>query len=173
MNDKPTIRRKPKVWEIARALFQVSRARNGDLELAFFDLRPSGERDRDEVRHLLTNALERLSAAKGGFGELIADHLRMVAVMPTPRGRVVFKLRAYICPFDGAERGSGHYLACRLIWAATTLRLSRDRIAHNLPLDRAAMDTAAKEAQLRFLRQFEGWEEWAKALDLAPPSFDG
>jgi len=169
MTDTPAIRRKPKVWEIARALLQVSRARYGDLELAFFDLRPSGERSRSEVRRLLTDALQRLSAAKGGFGELIADHLRMVAVMSAPRGRVLFNLRVYICPFDGAERSSGHYLASRLIWAATTLRLSRDRIAHGLPLDKARIDAATKEAQLRFLQQFEGWEEWARALDLTPP----
>jgi hypothetical protein len=160
-------RQKPRFWEIIRAVLQVSRARHGGLELAFFDLRPSGERDRVEVKRQLEDALGRLSAAKGGFGELIADHLRMVAVMRAPRGRVIFNLRAYICPFDGAERTSGHYLACRLIWAATTLRLSRDKLAHDIPIDAAAIDTAARQAQLRFLQQFDGWEEWARALDLA------
>lgn len=167
MNTEQSVRRTPKLWELGRAILQVSRAKYGDLELAFFDLRSSKERNRDEVRRVLQDALERLSAAKSGFGELIADHLRMVAVMPAPHGRVLFKLKAYVCPFDGAERRSGHYLACRLIWAATTLRLTRDRLAHNLPVDAAAIETAARQAQLRFLQQFEGWEEWSKALDLA------
>lgn len=169
MNTKHAPQRNPKLWEIGRAILQVSRAKYGDLELAFFDLRSSKERNRDEVRQVLQDALERLSAAKSGFGELITDHLRMVAVMPAPRGRVLFKLKAYVCPFDGAERKSGHYLACRLIWAATTLRLTRDRLAHNLPVDAAAIEAAARQAQMRFLRQFDGWEEWAKALDLPPP----
>jgi hypothetical protein len=170
MQSGTATQQKPKLWEVVRALLQVSRAKYGGLELAFFDLRSSGERDRGQARRMLQDALERLSAAKGGFGELIADHLRMVAIMRVPHGRVVFKLRAYVCPFGGAERTSGHYLACKLIWAATTLRLSRDKLAHNLPVDPATIEAAARQAQLRFLQQFDGWEEWAKLLDLIPPS---
>jgi hypothetical protein len=86
--------------------------------------------------------------------------------MEVSRELVIPRQQAYVCRFDGAERHNGHYLACLLIWAATSIRLARDGAAYKILMDKGAIKQASQEAPLRFLKQFPGWEEWVNALDL-------
>lgn len=146
-------------------MFRAQRVRVNDLELEVIDVRPPGHRNVGELRNALADALTRISVARAGFGELVASHLRIVAAMHVSRELVIPRQRAYVCRFDGAEPTNGHYLACLLIWAATSIRLARDNEAYQVVLDKAAIRRASQEAQLRFLKQFPGWEEWATAFD--------
>ena len=149
-----------------RRLYRARRVQASDLELEILDARPPGRRNVPELKAVVADALERISAAKGGFGELVTSHLRTLAAMEVSRELVIPRQQAYVCRFDGAERSNGHYLACLLIWAATSIRLARNSTAYRIPMDKSAIKKASQEAQLRFLKQFPGWEEWVKALNL-------
>jgi hypothetical protein len=50
--------------------------------------------------------------------------------------------------------------ACRLISAATVIRLRRNAELAGARLDDRSLDRACWDAQERFLRQFEGADEW-------------
>jgi hypothetical protein len=137
-----------------------------NLSIDLLDLRPPAERDPEGLRPVLKDALQRLSMAKGGFGELVTSHLKMIVAARISPERILHKQRTYVCRFEGDERRDGHYLACLLIWAAVSGRLARDQEAYRPTPNQSAISTAAQEAQLRFLKQFPDWEHWADLLDL-------
>jgi len=109
---------------------------------------------------VLRDALERLSEAGQGFGELVTSHLRMVVAVDHLAHAYVLSSSAWGSTFQDQSRTDGHILACKLIWAAVAIRLARDAKASGHPLDRFAISAACWEAQQRFLRQFDDAEEW-------------
>jgi hypothetical protein len=149
------------LWWLARRIFTVHRI--GDLD--FLDLRPDRGRDTKQLQSVLRDALDRIVAAKGGYGELVTSHLRFVAAMDISDDRVMPAVRGYVYPFKGEDRNNAHGLACRLIWVATGIRLARDAAAQDRELNEAAVRRACHEAQVRFVKQFPDSEEWEAYLD--------
>lgn len=136
--------------------------------LRFIWISSAGGRDQAEVQNALVAALGRIARARGGFGELVNSHLGFVAALAAPKPAVLPNVRGYVTPFTDLEASSEHYLACRLIWAATYVRLSRDAFGRGAVRDIEAIRSAAYEAQLRFTRQFEDAEEWVQYLEQHP-----
>ena len=121
-----------------------------------------------EIQRALADALDRISKAKGGFGELVTSHLRFVAALDAPQSAVVYYARGYVSPFPSIECRNPHFLACRLIWAATYVRLSQDALGHERPRDLEAIRQASYEAQVRFTKQFADAQEWIEYLEKHP-----
>ncbi len=122
----------------------------------------------ETIAATLDDALERVSLAQGGFGELVTSHLRFVAAIKAPRSWVAVAARGYVSPFTLTERENAHYLACRLLWAATLTRFSQDAHAHGRTLDFEAVRRASHQAQIRFSEQFPDAGTWVDYLKQHP-----
>jgi hypothetical protein len=109
-------------------------------------------------------ALEMISSARAGFGELVTGHLRLVVVSGTAWDIAAPTARAYITPLGRHSRSNSQYLACRLIWAATWIRLVRDMDAQGRRRDYELVRRAALESQVRFVHQFPDPTEWEQYL---------
>ena len=141
-------------------------ARAGSLELATIDVRPRTQRLQHNLALATSRALERISGAGGGFGELVTSHLRVIAAMPgQAETRVHPNVAAYASPFSGPERTSAHLWASHLVWAATVSRLARDAMLARGGWREPRIRAAAWDAQVRFLRQFEDSERWVQYLE--------
>jgi hypothetical protein len=116
---------------------------------------------------LVEDALERISTAGQGLGELVPDHIQLIAFMDVKTDFALPYLKTYVTPLKPTVKLSGHMIACQLVWAATVIRLSRDRLQFGRDSADAEVIRAAQAAQLRFIQQFPKWEEWAKALGLS------
>jgi hypothetical protein len=128
----------------------------------------TAERDRppEEITGALEEALRRISDARGGFGELVTSHLRFVAALDgRPAATVLVHAQGYVSPFPRVEVDNPLFLACRLIWAATFIRLSRDALAQRGPRDLSRIRQAAHEAQKRFVNQFPDPGDWLEYLE--------
>ena len=136
--------------------------------LRFIYVSARGDKTSAELQVVLVGALSRISQAKGGFGELVNSHLRFVAALDAPKPMVVVNARGYVTPFTDLEVSNEHYLACRLIWAATYVRLSRDAIVHKVTRDLDAIRRVSYEAQMRFTKQFADAKEWVEYLEQHP-----
>jgi hypothetical protein len=147
-----------------KRLYRARRVSQSGLQLDFVDLRLRAKRNPEEIRRVLSDALQRISVARSGFGELVTSHLKVLAAAGVSKEVILPAARVYMCSFDGAERTNGHYLACLLIWAATSLRLSRDAAVRGAPLDEEAISRACYDAQIRFVKQFPDWEKWVETL---------
>ena len=140
-------------------------AKAGSLQLRIMDLRGPASREPEALITVVQDGLERLSAARQGFGELVTSHLHTVIAVDDTTRMIWVKERVYASQFSGPEKRSGHYLACQLIWTATAIRLSRDARGARQPFDRARTAEACWEAQKRFLLQFDDSERWIRHLD--------
>lgn len=152
-------------WWFVRQVYTVHQVKG----LEFIDVR-ADDRDSGDLRAVLTEALEQISRARGGFGELVTSHLRFVGALGLPSPRIAVGVRGYLTPFRGHERSSSQFLACRLIWAATSIRLHRDAQHSGRRVDRQAMSKACYEAEIRFVKQFDGWEQWVDYLKADEPT---
>jgi hypothetical protein len=144
-------------------------ATSGDLRLQFMDVRRPPNRDPEALGGILSDALERLSHAGQGFGELVTSHLRMVVATDHLAQAYVLPTSAWASTFQDQSRSNGHVLACKLIWAATSIRLARDARAAGRPIDRITVREACWTAQQRFLRRFGDADEW---IDYMKPGGD-
>ena len=141
----------------------------GSLRLPFMDLRRPPQRDPAGLERVLTEALERLSRAGQGFGELVTSHVRLVVAVDHVVQAYVLSSRAWGSTFQDPSRTNGHILACKLVWAAAAIRLARDAKAFGRAMDRDAIRDACWQAQQRYLRQFPDAEEW---IDYMNPNRD-
>ena len=128
------------------------------------DVRDDWRLDHDQVTAAVAHALQYVAQARGGFPELVTDHLRQVVVLDTRKQWASIAARGYYTGLPLSERQSAFFLACRLVWAATFIRLAR-----NVPLWRrrrriGAIRRQAHEAQLRFVDQFPNGHEWREYL---------
>jgi hypothetical protein len=143
-------------WWTAKRLFGSRRV--GDLTFVYIDA--EHDRPASEIEAVLTSALQLISLAKGGFGELVTSHLGLVAALKVAKPYACVSVQAYISPFRGHEASNSEYLACQLVWAATYIRLARNAAAHGRTPEIGPSRDAAFQAQLRFVQQFANGEEW-------------
>jgi hypothetical protein len=113
-----------------------------------------------DIHAALDDALARIGTAGAGFGELVTSHLRFMAALDAPKAVALVHARGYSSPCPRVEVDNPQFLACRLIRAATHIRLSRDALAHGGLADPERIRKAAYEAQLRFVQQFPDPQEW-------------
>lgn len=160
------------LWRLLRLICRAEDASAGTLHLATIDLRSPSQQAEVNLRHATSEALERISQARGGFGELVTSHLQVVAVIPGHgQARVHPAAGAYVCPFTGPEPRNIHFWASQLVWAATVVRLARDGMHARGAWRQGGVRQAAWDAQVRFLHQFddaEPWVEWLKAVGWQP-----
>ena len=136
--------------------------------LRFIFISAADDRSDGEIRAVLADAMNRIASARGGFGELVKDHVRFVAALDAPAPVALLYARGYVSPFSGQEARNPHFLACRIIWAATYVRLSQNALVHEVDRDIRAIRAASYDAQLRFTRQFPDAEEWIVYLENHP-----
>jgi hypothetical protein len=137
----------------------------GDLRLRYVDLRHGAARDPEGLERVLSDALEHLSYAGQGFGELVTSHLQTVVAMDRVTHGWAPGKSAWASNFQGMARTNGHFVACQLVWYATAIRLERDRKASGRALNKTAMRDACRAAQERYLRQFDDAEQWIRYMD--------
>jgi hypothetical protein len=150
---------------MAKEAWHTRYATAGDLRLQFMDVRSEQTRDPEALKRVLDDALSRLSCAGQGFGELVTSHLRIVVAVDEPADAYILPQSAWRSTFQGQSRTSGHLLACRLIWAATAIRLARDAKAVGRRVGSEAIRKACWAAQRRFLSQFDNAQEWIRYMD--------
>ncbi len=136
--------------------------------LQVLDVRGASEEEKSHLVRCLTDALEMITTARAGFGELVTGHLRLVVASGTAWDLATPMARAYITPFGRYSQDNSQYLACRLIWAATCIRLIRDTDAQRLPRDYPTVLRSALEAQIRFVQQFPDATDWEQYLRRSP-----
>jgi hypothetical protein len=136
--------------------------------LQVLDVRGASEEDEAYLFKCFAEALEMISSARAGFGELVTGHLRLVVVSGTAWDLAAPTARAYITPFGRHSQSNSQYLACRLIWAATWIRLVRDMDAQGRRRDYDLVQRAALESQVRFVQQFSDPAEWEQYLRRSP-----
>ena len=135
----------------------------GSLQLRVIDLRPSAERQPQTPVAQLGAALERISAANQGFGELVADHLRRIVIAPSP-GIVASRTPAYWETANAIAHADPLELASILVYVATWVRLRRDARAFRRRLRIPALRQASWAAQTRFLECFPDGSWWIDRL---------
>jgi hypothetical protein len=121
--------------------------------------RVTDERAPESVVAQVGAALQLISEAKQGFGELVADHLRQVIVATGVRVLSV-NPPAYWESFDWEDTVDPHQVACLLVWAATAIRLYRDARRSRRRLADSQVENACWEAQQRFLKQLPDGDWW-------------
>jgi hypothetical protein len=131
-------------------------ARLGNIDILF--LGADGELSSEAILSIVKRALEEISAAKAGFGELVESHLQFVAARKVDGSFAMPEVRGFVSSFSGREGDDPLYLAARLVWASTYIRLWRDATASGRSANRDGVRTAAHEAQIRFLNRFPGSE---------------
>jgi len=119
------------------------------------------------LTRVLTEALDLISVARGGFGELVGSHLRLVVALNTKEGWVLPWARGYVSNFSPPESESAQLLACRLVWAATVIRLSQDAFQAGRTRDMKTIRQVAREAQFRFVKQLPDADRWTQYLSVA------
>jgi hypothetical protein len=129
------------------------------------DLRADRNFDHDQIRQVLKEALGHVRAAQAGFPELVNDHLRRVVAVDSPVESASPLAQALYTDFRAVYRRNTFYLACRLVWAATFIRLMRNHPWWRRGRHRRHARVAAKEAQLRFVRQFPDAERWESYIE--------
>jgi len=152
------------LWFVVKRFFPPRRI--GDIDFVYIDA--EGNRSEEAIAEVLKKALQFVSLAKGGFGELVTSHLRLVIAVPV-RSYTSPNLRALVTSFEGQEGTHSQYLACQLVWAATYIRLAHDADAHHKRLDRPAARRTAFESELRFVKLLPNAEEWERYLRLHHP----
>jgi hypothetical protein len=152
-------------WAIAKKLYHGKNVNGIDFVFVEAETGVSAQ----QIESTLAKALDVIANAKGGFGELVKSHLRLVSAIRVPHAYASQNSRAYVSAFRGHEATNSRYLACQLVWAATFIRLSRDALASTNAIDKASVRRAAYEAQLRFVRQFGDSEQWVEYLEHNKP----
>lgn len=134
------------------------------LQFVFVNAR--GDRLVQELAPVLEQALERVAVAGERYEHLVRDNLRFVAAANVREDYASVPAQGYVSSFKHSEAASPHYLASNLIWAAEFIRFRR-----SLPgaQDKAAAYAAAKNAQLRFVREFPDAEPWVEYIEQHVP----
>ncbi len=131
--------------------------RHGNVDVIFISA--ADGQTRGSVAKVVEEAFGEVSRAKGGFGELVMSHLRFVAAKQVKGSFAMPAVRGFVSPFDGPEGSDPRYLAARLVWAATYIRLYRDIAAQGRVGGRDGIRRAAYDAQLRFLKLLPDTEQ--------------
>lgn len=152
-------------WALLGRIYSRVPVTGGSITLHLLDARVPARRAAAPLASAVARALELLTHAGEGLAELVPAHVATLAVMGDRPHFAAPHLRLYLMS-DDAFSESPHAVACRLVWAATVIRLARDRLHFDQVVDGAAVLEQARLAQLRYLQRFDGWEAWADALGL-------
>jgi hypothetical protein len=158
-------------WERLKILTRMLSGRHPQVSvngLSFLDLRTDRFLDHDQPAEVLKEALGHVTAAKGGFGELVTSHLRQVVAVDLPAENVSAFARSYYTTFPARDRRSTFWLACKLVWAATFIRIMRNQPWWRRAAARKGARASAREAQLRFVRQFPDSQRWEDYISRHP-----
>ena len=155
---------------VIRELLEDHYADYRDLRLCVMDIRPKSSRNPQAVVDITTNALNRISDAGQGLGELVTSHLDTVVAAENPLITIGVSVRTYASDFRGHEGKNAHYLACQLVWAATAVRLGWNGRQSGRDLDSATTHQACWEAVKRFLSQFDDAYAWMEYMDPDRPA---
>ncbi len=155
---------------VMRELLEDHYADYRDLQLCVMDIRPKSSRNPQAIVDITRRALNRISDAGQGFGELVTSHLDTVVAAENPLLTIGVSVRTYASDFRGHEGKNGHYLACHLVWAATAVRFAWNARQRGTDLDSATTHQACWEAVKRFLAQFENAYAWIEYMDPDQPA---
>lgn len=153
-------------WRLLGAIYSRVPVHGGSIRVDLLDGRLPARRQAAPLASTLARALELLSFAGQGLIELVPEHVATVAIMDDRTHFAAPYLKTYVMP-DDELTVSPHAVACRLVWAATVIRHARDRLHFGNDVDDREVLEQARHAQLRYLQQFDRWEEWAEALGLS------
>lgn len=106
-------------WTIAKKLY-YSRNVNG---IDFVYVEAAAGVSAQQIEATLARALDVIATARGGFGELVKSHLRLVSAIKVSHAYASHNTRAYVSPFSGHEATNSRYLACQLVWAAMSAEM--------------------------------------------------
>lgn len=151
-------------WRYRRTF--SSAAKIGNFEILFIDA--ADGRTKDEVVRLGSAAVKHIADARGGFGELVTWHLRFMAAKQVGSSYAMPVVRGFVTPLDGLEGTDSRFLAARLVWAATQVRLYRDSQHAGGKRSREDIRRAAHAAQMRFLDLLPGAEDLRALFDGEP-----
>jgi hypothetical protein len=135
----------------------------GELSLRVIDLRSGADRNPERVTTQVSAALQLISAAGQGFGELVVDHLHQVLVAPGIH-HISVKPPVYWGTSACLESDDAEYIACELIWVATAIRLYRDAKKTGRRANAAKVADACWQAQERFLGTLPDASWWIQRL---------
>jgi hypothetical protein len=148
-------------WRLAGLL--STRRRIGSLDFVFVNAR--GDRFVQELAPVLEQALDRIAAAGNQYRTLVNDNLRFVAAANIRDDYVSVPARGYVSAFKNSEVVSPHYLAANLVWAAEFIRFQQAELILGRKSTGTAARTAARGAQLRFVREFPDSDAWVEFLE--------
>jgi carbohydrate-binding DOMON domain-containing protein len=133
--------------------------------LRFIFVSARGERLVQELAPVLEQALERVAVAGDSYRRVVKDNLRFVAAANVSNDYVSVPAQGYVSAFRHSEAISPHYLASNLVWAAEFIRVGRSTRAESPSNNRLAAYAAAKNSQLRFVREFPDFEQWVEYIE--------
>jgi hypothetical protein len=148
-------------WRLAGLL--ATRRKVGSLDFVFVNAR--GDRFMQELAPVLEQALDRIAIAGTPYRTLVKDNLKFVAAANIRDAYVSVPARGYVSAFRNSEVVSPHYLAANLVWAAEFIRFQQSEPILGRKSSGAAARTAARNAQLRFVREFPDSDAWVAFLE--------
>lgn len=108
-----------RVWPLLR--FLMPSVRVGPLEVVDVGLMSDSM---DRVRQLFDEAVRYIEAA--GLTKLLSDNLRRVGLVGARFEGIDIGEGKYGTTLEGHEGRNSFYLACRLVWVASYIKVSRD-----------------------------------------------
>jgi hypothetical protein len=151
-------------WERFKFMCRMVSGRYPERQLGgllFMDLRTDRFRDTQQLEIALQEAVDHIAAAKAGFGELVTSYLRQVVATDFQESVSPFA-QTYYTTFPAVDRRNTVLLACNLVWAATIIRTMRNQPIWRRRAYWAQAHLHAREARLRFVRQFPNPDEWER-----------
>ena len=91
------------------------------------DLRDDRELDHQQVETALSEALAKVRLAGDGYLALVTDHLRRVVALDSAIETASPFAESFNAGFRASDRRDSSLLAGKLVWAATYIRVMRDR----------------------------------------------
>src|SRR5689334_17481067 len=101
-------------WSFLRMFYPPRLVRRGGLRVHVMDARPPRDRVAAPCTDLVEDALERISTAGQGLGELVPDHIQLIAFMDVKTDFALPYLKTYVTPLKPTVKLSGHMIACQL-----------------------------------------------------------
>ena len=136
--------------------------------LQFIDIRMAEEGSEPLIERLI-EAVQYLAAAGSDYKKIVTEELDFVAASRQSRESISPRLKAYISPFVGHEGNDSFYLAARLVWIASYLRLHRQAAQQGGVPEETRIRQQSFENQNAFIEAFPNSTEWKDYLERENP----
>jgi hypothetical protein len=146
------------LWPVLHRLFPSAVVHG--VEIADVGLRLESM---DAARVIFEEALEYLRSAGGETWELVSGNLRRVAIVQDGFAGIAVREGKYATTLQGHEGRNPFYLACRLLWIAQYIALSRSDPGRTRS-EREIRD-AAFDRVMSFAAQYEEEDEWVRYME--------